>query len=95
MRVVTPFEMQELEKRFMLESGVKSAELMSRAADGLKDEAVKLLGRENWPPKNSDIPEDMPKLTGIMSVVFCGPGANGGDGWALAWRLYEYHFLPI
>lgn len=89
MRVVTPSQMQQLEQRFMREQGVESFELMARAADGLADAAVRLLGRANWPPQDAGVPLDLPKLTGMSAVVCCGPGANGGDGWALAWRLYD------
>lgn len=89
MRVVTPNQMRELEQQFMRAQNVDSFELMSRAADGLAAAAVRLLGREQWPPRDSGIPLDLPKLTGMSAVVCCGPGANGGDGWALARRLYD------
>lgn len=89
MRVVTPEEMRELEARFMHDSGVESALLMSRAADGLKSAALEMLGRTDWPPPNAGMPADIPALTGIRALICCGPGANGGDGWALAWRLYD------
>ncbi len=89
MRVVTPNQMQQLEQRFMREQGVESFELMARAADGLAAAAVRLLGRADWPPRDAGVPLDLPKLTGLSAVVCCGPGANGGDGWALARRLYD------
>lgn len=89
MRIVTPGEMQALEARFMEETGVSSATLMGRAAEGMLEAAVDLMGRRDWPPRDSAIPPELPRLTGLFSVVVCGPGANGGDGWALAWRLYD------
>ena len=76
MRVVTPSQMQQLEQRFMREQGVESFELMARAADGLADAAVRLLGRANWPPQDAGVPLDLPKLTGMSAVVCCGPGAS-------------------
>ena len=83
MRIVTPEEMQALEARFMAETGVSSATLMGRAAEGLLKAAVELTGR------SGPVPQETHRLAGLRAAAFCGPGANGGDGWALAWRLCD------
>ena len=83
MRIVTPEEMQALEARFMAETGVSSATLMGRAAEGLLRAAVELTGR------SGPVPQETHRLAGLRAAAFCGPGANGGDGWALA-KLYEH-----
>ena len=40
MRIVTPDEMRALEARYMADSGITSARLMGRAADGLLKAAI-------------------------------------------------------
>lgn len=91
MRIVTPDEMRALEARYMSDSGITSARLMGRAADGLLRAAITLMGRDKWPPQGLDIPPEAARLAGLSAVVCCGSGANGGDGWALAWRLCDMH----
>ena len=53
MRIVTPEEMQALEARFMAETGVSSATLMGRAAEGLLRAAVELTGRSGPVPQET------------------------------------------
>ena len=91
MRIVTPDEMRALEARYMADSGITSARLMGRAADGLLKAAIALMGRDEWPPREMNIPSETARLIGLTAIVCCGPGANGGDGWALAWRLCDMH----
>lgn len=74
-RVILPVEMKKLEEEWMAGSGEDAACLMARAAEGLVFCAGRLLA-----PR---------KMESARIAVFCGPGANGGDGWAAARRLQE------
>ena len=82
MRVVTPEEMRDLEARFMSEKNISSDELMGHAAYGLMLAAIDMFGRSDRGLKDD-------ALKDTHAIICCGPGANGGDGWALAWRLYS------
>lgn len=68
-KLVTPEQMRALEKTYLETTGVKSVELMERAAQALN--------------------QALAELYGIDKTVYfaCGPGGNGGDGYACA-RLY-------
>lgn len=69
--VVTVQNMRESDAH-TIESGVTSAELMYRAAQGIFN-AVSFVGR---------------------IAIVCGPGNNGGDGYALACVLLEHGMTP-
>ena len=74
LRIITSRAMREAEAQFMRETGVQAGTLMARAADALLRVSGELLDGG---------------VRGRDVVIFCGPGANGGDGWALAWRLCD------
>lgn len=63
--------MRELEARYMKETGTPSIELMERAATGVCDE----------------IEQRLDGCAGHAVYFACGPGGNGGDGYAAA-RLF-------
>ncbi len=68
-KLVTPVQMRALEKEYLETTGIRSVDLMERAARAL----FQALG----------------ELYGIDKTVYfaCGPGGNGGDGYACA-RLF-------
>lgn len=66
-RAITSAQMQQMEKRFMDETGYPGLLLMEHASQAVAREAL--------------------KMTDGAAVFFCGPGNNGGDGYAAA-RLF-------
>lgn len=65
--VITPTQMKELEA-LAFSSGIKSIDLMEKAAECVADELIKLIGG----------------VCEKQVVFFCGKGNNGGDGLAAA-----------
>lgn len=64
--LITPADMRDMERRFFDETGMRSVDLMERAARELCDGILRRYGRNRriW--------------------FACGPGGNGGDGYACA-----------
>ena len=69
-KVISVVEMREADRYTIEELGVPSKELMRRAAQGVFDAVF----------AGEDLPED----DVFSTVIFCGSGNNGGDGYALA-----------
>ena len=69
-KVISVAEMREADRYTIEELGVPSKELMWRAAQGVFDAVF----------AGEDLPED----DVFSTVIFCGSGNNGGDGYALA-----------
>lgn len=70
--VLTPRQMRDVEARYFERSGVAPIRLMERAAREVLCEMEELLGG---------------RLADRTAVFACGPGSNGGDGYAAA-RLF-------
>ncbi|MDP8208810.1 MAG: NAD(P)H-hydrate dehydratase [Candidatus Electryonea clarkiae] len=70
--IVTPDQMRELDRRTIEELGLPGIVLMELAARGVMVEVENIL---------------QDKLRGSRGLVFCGPGNNGGDGFAVARRM--------
>lgn len=70
-KVISVAEMREADRYTIEELGVPSKELMRRAARGVFDAMV----------AGEEIPSDIQEAA---TVIFCGSGNNGGDGYALA-----------
>lgn len=68
---LTVAAVRELDRRAVADFGIPSILLMENAARNLRDHALDLLARA----RRSD------------AIILCGPGANGGDGLALARHL--------
>lgn len=73
MKLATAKQMQELDRRAIGERRIPSIELMERAAAGIRDAALELLG-------------DKPAK--CRAAVLCGSGNNGGDGIAAGRLLF-------
>ncbi len=69
--LLSPDQMRGLEREYMERSGVPSIELMERAAEAVVSVMARILGR----------------CEGHRAHFVCGPGGNGGDGYAAA-RLF-------
>ena len=69
-KVISVAEMRAADRYTIEELGVPSKELMRRAAQGVFDAVF----------AGEDLPED----DVFSTVIFCGSGNNGGDGYALA-----------
>ena len=72
-KLVTGREMAEVDRRTIAEAGIPGAELMERAGA----EVVAAIGAR-WDG-----------LAGLQTVVLCGKGNNGGDGFVVARLLRE------
>lgn len=70
---LTVAAVRELDRRAVADFGIPSILLMENAARNLRDHALDLLARARRPPPDA--------------LILCGPGANGGDGLALARHL--------
>jgi ADP-dependent NAD(P)H-hydrate dehydratase / NAD(P)H-hydrate epimerase len=70
--IVEPAQMRELDRRTIEDVGLPGMVLMELAARGVMLEIEQLLGGN---------------VAGANVLVFCGPGNNGGDGFAIARRL--------
>jgi ADP-dependent NAD(P)H-hydrate dehydratase / NAD(P)H-hydrate epimerase len=77
--VLTAAESREFDRYLIEDIGIPSAVLMENAAQGAL-EAI-----EDWLEESED-----PQI-----VIFCGPGNNGGDGFALARLLIERNYDPL
>lgn len=75
MKVVTPEEMRELDRRTIHDAGISGEELMFAAGEGLADGIRKLAGTHQL--------EDAPVL------FVAGSGNNGGDAFVAACLLHE------
>ena len=69
--LIDPKTMRECEEAYFRDSGVKSIDVMERAAQALADTAL-----ERFPDAKT-------------VYIACGPGGNGGDGYACARLLKE------
>ncbi len=72
MKIATVEEVRNIDRRAVREFGIPAAALMENAAAGVLHEMEKWLGG----------------LEGLRIGIVCGKGNNGGDGLALARRLY-------
>ncbi len=72
--------MRELDRRTIEDLGLPGMVLMELAARGATAACVEMLGDN---------------LRGSDVLVFCGPGNNGGDGYAVARRLFNHYANPI
>ncbi len=70
--ILLPAQMRELDRRTIEDVGLPGIVLMEIAARGVMLEIEQLLG-DNIAEANA--------------LIFCGPGNNGGDGFAVARRL--------
>jgi len=70
--VVTPEQMQELDRRAISEFGIPGLELMENAGRGVAEEARRMLESKGQ------------RLQDALVTVCCGRGNNGGDGLAAA-----------
>ena len=75
MKIVTGPEMQQLDRRTIVEAHIPSAVLMERAGEGI----VKHLEECCGPAR------------GKLVTLFCGKGHNGGDGLVVARLLHRRH----
>ena len=66
--VVTPAQMQELDRRAIQEFGIPGLELMESAGRGVAEEARRMLDSRGM------------RLQDALVTVCCGRGNNGGDG---------------
>lgn len=71
-------ESRELDHRAVHDYGIPSILLMENAAIGLCHHALQMIGEVAHP----------------SVLIFCGPGNNGGDGFALARHLHN-HSIPV
>ncbi len=77
--ILTPEQMRELDRRTIEELGMPGMVLMELAARGVMLEVEAILGG---------------RPAGARVLVFCGPGNNGGDGFAVARRLLNLRAEP-
>lgn len=73
--VVTPEQMQELDRLAVSEFGIPSLELMENAGRGVAEEARRMLVSSGHRPEDA------------LVTVCCGRGHNGGDGLVVARHL--------
>ena len=71
--VITAAQMREIEQRGLSSGRMTGLDLMQRAADAVCDEIAGQFGDG--------------RTVGRRAVVLCGPGNNGGDGYAVAFGL--------
>lgn len=71
MKVATPSQMNEIDRRTINEIGIPGVVLMENAAGRVSEEAVKMLG----------------SAAGKKVIVIAGKGNNGGDAFAVARQL--------
>ncbi len=77
--ILTPNQMRELDRRTIEDLGLPGIVLMELAARGV------MLEVENFVRGH---------YFGVHTLVFCGPGNNGGDGFAVARRLLNHGANP-
>ncbi len=73
MDFVTIKQMKNADKKAIEDFGIPAADLMQRAGNALARRALDMIGGANNP----------------KAAVFCGPGNNGGDGWACSETLHK------
>lgn len=78
--VISVAEMREADAR-TIASGTPGKVLMGRAAQGIFDAVAK-----------GDVPRFADGWNGLKTVIVCGSGNNGGDGYALASIMAEEGF---
>ena len=79
--VLSRAQVRALDRAAVEELGIPSIVLMENAAASIERHALQLLN-------TTDSPKPPPPQHHI--VIFCGPGNNGGDGYALARRLHVH-----
>ncbi|MDI6752416.1 MAG: NAD(P)H-hydrate dehydratase [bacterium] len=72
MKVVTPDQMQEIDKKALSDFGIEPLILMENA--GIAAVSICLA--------------ELERISGRSVTVFCGPGNNGGDGFVVARHLF-------
>ncbi|MEG1658321.1 MAG: NAD(P)H-hydrate dehydratase [Oscillibacter sp.] len=73
MKLATAEQMRRMDRKAIEERGISSLDLMDRAAEGVAEAALGLLGK---------------RYGKCRAAVFCGSGNNGGDGIAAARLLF-------
>lgn len=86
MKLVTPEQMREMDRRTIQEVGLPGPLLMERAAMGGVDVLLRLLTTSGKAAQ--------PAHSGARVGILCGPGNNGGDGLAMARLLAARGLLP-
>ncbi|MCO4760420.1 MAG: NAD(P)H-hydrate dehydratase [Myxococcales bacterium] len=77
MRLVTPEQVQELDRRTIKKLGLPAAVLMETAGRGVVRAACERIGSDG---------------KGRLATVICGNGNNGGDGFVIARQLLQQGF---
>ena len=80
MKVITGDQMREIEQIAINETGIPSILLMENAALRLTERCLQIL-------KTGTVKNNSRQKV----VIFCGPGNNGGDGFALAYHLFNHN----
>lgn len=90
MRLVTPEQMREMDRRTIEAIGLPGIVLMERAALGAVHILLDALEKSSCPVK-PDSPRRGRRSVGIL----CGAGNNGGDGLAMARILAQHAYKPV
>ncbi len=83
MKIVTPAEMKEIDRKAIQGLGIPGAVLMENAGLGL----FEIIQEESCPQDSSDGQEEFENLNELRVGIVCGKGNNGGDGFVLARHL--------
>ncbi len=75
MKILTPAQIQELDRRTVAECSIPSLSLMQKAGEGVASAIMDVLRKRNLPPRVG---------------IFTGKGNNGGDGFCAAWVLASH-----
>ncbi len=78
-RIVTPAEMQEIDRKTIQEHGIAGEVLMEHAGQAVFDVIAKMY----------------PGFAAMRIVVFCGKGNNGGDGFVIARMFRKAGAMPF
>jgi len=73
MKICTPSQMQEIDRKAIQEMGIPGLTLMENAGRGVYEMIVRYFG----------------EVEGKSAIVFCGKGNNGGDGFVIARYLKQ------
>lgn len=89
MKLVTPEQMREMDRRTIEDVGLPGMLLMERAALGAVRVALRTI-EDAVGSRIAPASASRPRSIGIL----CGGGNNGGDGFAMARLLAEHHYAP-